>query len=302
MATPPDDSARSDVVERARAHGLHLDPSTLRIEEAGLDYRVAIGRTSGGEAWVVRIPRRPDVSAKVGAEAAILDFVRPRLSVAVPDWQIRSAELIAYPLLPGEPGLTLGPGGELRWRLDLKAPRYADAFGELLAELHRIDVEEARAAGLVVQSPEEVRRQWRADIETVRAEFDIAAPLLERWRAWLDDDGCWPSRSVFTHGELYPAHVLIDEDDRITGVLDWTTAKVGDPARDFVFQHAMTSPDTFARTVASYERAGGRVSPRLADHCGHLWSASPVAYALYALLTGAPEHRAAAAAQLSPPA
>ena len=36
---------------------------------------------------------------------------------------------------------------------------------------------------------------------------------------------------------LYAAHVLVDGPSRIVGVLDWTTAKVGDPAVDFTYQH-----------------------------------------------------------------
>lgn len=291
-----------EVLALARAHGLELGPASLRIHEAGLDYRVAIGRAADGAAWVLRIPRRPDVSAKIGAEAAILDLVRPALSVAVPDWRIQTAALLAYPLLPGEPGLIVdGETGALHWRLDMTSRRYAIAFGQLLAELHRIDLADACAAGIERETPAEVRARWRADIAAVQAEFAIAGHLQQRWSAWLDDDSYWPTWSVFTHGELYPAHVLVDADDAITGVLDWTTAKVSDPARDFVYQHAMTSPEIFALSVDSYVQAGGRVWPRLAEHCAELWTAAPVAYGLYAILTGDPTHRAAAAAQLNPP-
>lgn len=298
MSTPPD--PLPDVLALARAHQLDLDPDSLVLNEAGLDYRVATARGRDGAAWVLRIPRRPDVASKIGDEAAILGLVKERLSVAVPDWRIRTAELIAYPLLPGEPGLTIAPSGELRWRLDVESPRYATELGRLLAELHRIDVDAARTAGIPVEEPAEVRARWRSDVAAVTAGFDVSAALIERWTAWLADDSYWPTWSVFTHGEIYPAHVLIDAEDRITGVLDWTTAKVGDPARDFAFQQAMTSPATFARTVESYEAAGGRVPPRLADQAAELMAASPVAYGLYALLTGDPQHREAAAAQLDP--
>ncbi len=289
-----------DVLELARAHQLDLDPDSLVLNEAGLDYRVATARARDGAAWVLRIPRRPDVTSKIADEAAILAVVKDRLSVAVPDWRIRTAELIAYPLLPGEPGLTIEASGELRWRLDVESPRYAAELGQLLAELHRIDIGAARAAGIPVEEPAEVRARWRSDIAAVAGAFDVSAALLARWTAWLADDGYWPTWSVFTHGEIYPAHVLIDAEDRITGVLDWTTAKVSDPARDFALQHAIASPATFALTVESYRAAGGRVPPRLGEHCAELMAAGPVAYGLYALQTGDPRHRAAAAAQLDP--
>ena len=295
----PTDPAR-DVLALARAHQLDLDPGSLVLNEAGLDYRVATARARDGAAWVLRVPRRPDVASKIDDEAAILGVVKERLSVAVPDWKIRTSELIAYPLLPGEPGLTIDASGELRWRLDVESRRYATELGALLAELHRIDIDTARAAGIPVEGPAEVRARWRSDIDAVAGAFDVARPLLERWTAWLADDGYWPTWSVFTHGELYPAHILIDAEDRITGVLDWTTAKVGDPARDFALQQAIASPATFERTVESYQAAGGRVPPRLAEHCVELMAAGPVGYGLYALLTGDPQHRATASAQLDP--
>lgn len=289
------------IVDLATQHGLAIDPATVRLNEAGLDYRVAIASTTAGESWVLRIPRRDDVSAKIAEEAAILDVVRPHLSVAVPDWRIRTASLIGYPLLPGEPGLTLDEKtGEPNWHLDPHSPAYAHAFGELLAELHRIPAAEATAGGMPVQSPDEVRSQWRDDLAAVSAEFTVSPALDQRWRTWIEDDSSWPTWSVCTHGELYPAHVLIDDDERPTAVLDWTTAKVADPGRDFALHHMIAGPEAFAITVEAYERAGGRTWPRLAEHCAELVGASPIAYGLYALVTGQDEHRATAQEMLYP--
>ena len=70
---------------------------------------MAFARGRDGVDWVLRIPRRPELAASIEAEARILAFLRPRLSVAVPEWRVRSSELIAYPRLPGAPGLTLDP-------------------------------------------------------------------------------------------------------------------------------------------------------------------------------------------------
>ncbi|WP_448070489.1 macrolide 2'-phosphotransferase [Georgenia yuyongxinii] len=302
LARPPGtgDPDLDDVVALAAHHGLEVDPHSLEVNEAGLDFRVVYARADE-EDWVLRVPRRPDVVARIGPEAAALELVRDRIGAAVPDWRIQDPSLIAYPLLPGRPGMTIGPDGDLHWHVDLQSPRYADSFGELLAALHRIDVAEAQAAGLMVQGPDEVRAQWRADVATVSDAFDVAPVLLDRWQAWLDDDGLWPDFSVLTHGELYPAHVLLDEDEHITAVLDWTTAKVTDPGRDFALHQALSTPETFARTVAAYERAGGRTWSRLWDHSVELMAASPVGYALFALHTGAREHLALASIQLDPP-
>ncbi|WP_426751628.1 macrolide 2'-phosphotransferase [Myxococcus sp. Y35] len=299
MSPSPNDAPQ--ILELAATHGLELKPDSLSVNEAGLDYRVVMARGLDDTQWVLRIPRRDDVSEKLDAERRILDFIAPRLGVAVPQWQVANRRLIAYRALPGKPGLTLDPAtSQPIWHFDNTSRVYAQEFGRLLQRMHAIDIEEARRAGLVVETPEQVRANWAADIARVRSEFDVEASLARRWESWLADDSYWPRHVVMTHGEMYPAHVLLNPDDTITGVLDWTTAKVGDPARDFVFQKMLGVDAVFEATVDAYVKAGGKVWDRLGDHCTELLAAGPVGYAIYALVTGAPEHRAAAQAQLKP--
>ena len=152
----PEPATEQDVRGLARRHGLDLEQGTVRFEEAGLDYRVAFAAASGtGEQWVLRIPRRPDVAAKVADELRILDFVRPRLPVAVPDWRIAGPELVAYPLLPGRPGLTLDAAGQPVWHYDTASPEHARSLAEVVASLHRLDPAAAAAAGVSAETPEQ---------------------------------------------------------------------------------------------------------------------------------------------------
>lgn len=282
----------------AASHGLFLDPEVLEFNEAGLDYRVVFAVEAGtGKKWVLRLPRRPDVAANQPREEAILDFVRPRLDVAVPDWRIQEPDLVAYPLLPGRPGLTVGEGNQPVWHFDPSSGGYQRSLAELIASLHSMDPAVAAAAGIPAESPEEVRAYWANGLENALAEFRVDPGLLAGWRRWLDDDGLWPERTVLTHGELYPAHLLLDEGDRIVSVLDWTTAKVSDPALEFMYVQ-LISPDSFDAVVGRYQDATGFAEPRLAERCSALIAAGPLNYAAYALTTGQPEHREAAQAQL----
>lgn len=295
-------STIDDVIALAAAHGLDLRPESADVNEAGLDYRVVMADDTGGRRWVLRVPRRADVTAGMAAEARVLDLVAPALAadgVAVPDWQVRGPDLIAYPALPGSPGLTLA-GGEPQWHMDPADPGYAERLGRLLARLHAVSPEQAGAAGVEVRTPAQVRRSWAEDIARVRAEFTVAPALAGSWRAWLEDDSCWPRATVMTHGEIYPAHVLFDGDGAVTGVLDWTTARVDDPARDLAAQYGAAGEEMLRAAVAAYEEAGGRVHPGLAAQARHLWDASPIGHALYALTTRDDADLAAAAAALDP--
>ncbi|WP_299166212.1 macrolide 2'-phosphotransferase [uncultured Arthrobacter sp.] len=292
-------STAVDICDLASTHGLTLDPETLRFNEAGLDYRVVFAADAQTlDDWVLRIPRRADVSAKIAEEKRILDFIRPRLGIAVPDWRIASPDLIAYPLLPGSPGLTLDGDSEPVWHFDVASEEYARSLAEVIASLHGLDPEAAADAGVPVETVGQTRQRWADDLDRVLDEFRVNPDLAMVWRTWIDDDDLWPQRSVFTHGELYPAHLLLDGDDRIVAALDWTTAKVSDPALDFVYQFLIAPPERFATTVNAYRDLTGHTEPNLEARCSSLIAAGPLNYALFALQSGDPAHRAAAEAQL----
>ncbi len=195
--------------------------------------------------------------------------------------------------------ISLDAKGQPVWHYAPSSPDFAAALGRLIAELHAVNKEAAGGAGVPVTSAQDVRAKWHADFEQIRREFAIAAHLAAGFQAWLADDALWPTSTAFDHGELYAAHVLIDTPARIVGVLDWTTAKVGDPAIDFTYQHMM-GPDAFEATVAAYRAAGGIEHPHLAERCAALTAAAPLVYALFALQSGEPQHRALAAAQPNP--
>ena len=295
---PEKQPSPGDIFDLAASHGLTLDPGSVSFNEAGLDYRVAFATEAGtGQAWVLRLPRRPDVAANQAREQAILDFVRPRLGVAVPDWKIQESDLVAYPLLPGRPGLSMNAENQPNWHFDPSSAKYLESLAALIASLHTMDPAAAAAAGIPSENPEAVRRYWSENLKRVEGEFRIDSALLSGWRRWLDDDGLWPQRVVLTHGELYPAHLLLDETDLIVSVLDWTTAKVSDPALEFMYVH-LISPDSFDAVVRAYQDAAGLAEPRLAERCNALIAAGPLNYAMFALTTGQPEHREAAQAQL----
>lgn len=294
-----DSSATTTLRELAQTHGLDIVPETVKVNELGLDFQVAIAEAVDGQSWVLRIPRRPDVTDRASVEGRFLRAIAPHLSVAVPDWRIHTEHLIAYPLLPGEPGLTIDEQGQPQWHFDVESAEYARSLGDFLAELHTVDPAIVRPSGITEHSPAEVRQRKRDDIARVVAEFDVAQSLRERWTAWLDDDTFWPTFTTVTHGEVYPAHQLMDGAKNLS-ILDWTTAAIGDPARDFTFHHASVSPRAFDATIRRYVENGGRVWPKFAEHCGELFSTSPVELGLYALQTGDDDHLVAARAQLNP--
>nr|QTX15045.1 Macrolide 2'-phosphotransferase [Klebsiella pneumoniae] len=49
----------------------------------------------------------------------------------------------------------------------------------------------------------------------------------------MDNDVLWADFTQFIHGDLYAGHVLASKDGAVSGVIDWSTAHIDDPAIDF---------------------------------------------------------------------
>lgn len=276
------------LVAAARENGLRLNAATAELDTSGADYLVAHATDAEGTAWVVRSPRRADVAAGASREQHVLELVRPRLPVAVPQWRVCTPRVIAYPRLSGDPAavVDLSAGGYV-WRFDEKAPPpvFLHSFADAVAALHGIDPAAAREAGLPVRTPTEVRQEFAAKSTRARSVLHIPPAVQNRWNAWLEDDTYWPPRSVPVHGDLHPGHILVDGEHRVTGLLDWTEAHVGDSATDFALLYATLGRDALEVALARYQAAGGHVAPRMAEHVAETWSAYPLVLAAFAELS-----------------
>lgn len=186
------------------------------------------------ETWLDRTPRRPEVAASLRAECWLLPEIADRLSLTVPRPVILDEEplRVRHLLVPGEPvgsaGLTAADGV---------------AVGRFLRELHAIEPGEAISAGV----PGAVAA--RAELEATVADFSHrVVPLLPRERRVeaarllaeaIRTDPHDRLRPALIHGDLGPQHLLRTTPrgtgGRVTGVIDWTDARVADPAIDLAW-------------------------------------------------------------------
>lgn len=297
--TDPTPAQTAELHALAARHGLRLQ-GPLTVNELGLDYQIVISAVESGTRWVLRIPRRPDVSAKVEKEARALAMLRQHLPVAVPDWRVATPELVAYPLLEDSTAIILQPGSTTpEWMIPQDSEVFAQSFATSLAALHAVPVAAAEAAGMLVRTPSQARQKVADDVDRVRRELEVNSKRLGRWQRWLDDDASWPDFCVVVHGDLYVGHVLIDSSERVTGMIDWSEARVDDPSIDMVSHLMVFGEAGLAKLLVTYEAAGGRVWPRLAHHTTERLAVWPVTYALFGIESGNETHLAAAKAQLA---
>ncbi len=284
------------ILDLAAEHGLKLLAETLSLNESGLDFRVAYAEDNSGQSWVLRLPRRQDVLATASREHQILTALKAHLPVAIPDWQIYSEQLIAYPLLKGQPACLVDASGLPVWAFDLQNPpsTYLQSVAESLAALHQLSPEILAATGAPVLNGEQAREKLNHEIQQTRELLNVPEQIWQRWQNWLNHDVLWQQTSTIIHGDLHPGHQLLDSDSQLTGLIDWTEAAVGDPALDFAAHYGLFGEDALDKLLKHYQQVGGTVSEHLKTQIQARWLASPINLAVYAKRTGQNDYLAIA--------
>jgi aminoglycoside phosphotransferase (APT) family kinase protein len=198
---------------RLIADALGREPGTILEIDVGYDFEVAIV----DDEWVFRFPRRPAVEEALELEIVLLPALSSTLPVAVPSFEHISRDplFVGYRVLRGEPLVDEDSGG-------------VRAFVEAL---HALD-----PSGIPVERPD-----WVEAYRVQCAEFErLVLPLVdkdrrERARELFDEaETLVGFEPVLLHADLGPAHLLV-RDGRLTGVIDWGDARVGDPALDYAW-------------------------------------------------------------------
>jgi len=284
-----------DFRELASAHGIELDPdpSMLRAIGSTAEHFGANVRDTSGAYWMLRSPRRGDVQAQSRHEKRVLDHLRGKVPVVVPDWQVHSDKLIAYRVLPGVPAAEIDPlTGELVWRLpQTSVPAlFADSLAETMAKLHWLDIGAAAAAGIPVMTAEQSRARVRQRMDDCNTLAPVPEKLWGLWQKWIDGDAFWPDFVTLINGDIYHPRLFVNADYRVVAIENWADAEIGDPASDFTLYFAAAGREAMEDLIARYERAGGQIWARMADQAEMYYWASPIKFAAYAMRTGDVSH------------
>jgi isopentenyldiphosphate isomerase len=191
------------------------------------------------ERWVDRVPRFPAVGPRLRHEALLLPRLAPLLPLDIPAPIVldESPLRVRHLLLPGSTATT--------------APLTPDdgrLLGELIRALHDAPVGLYAESG--IPDATAARATLMSELERM---FHLVLPLLPDP---LQDAGQSLLRRValrtptaLVHGELAARHIL-SSNGRVTGVLDWTHARVADPAVDLAWP-LFGTPEPVAEAVAA---------------------------------------------------
>lgn len=248
---------RNPIVLAALANGAvkGLNPvQTRALPTPGADFDTAVVTDDQDRWWTVRAPRSAAVGAALESELVLLESLsdpeKALLPFRVPT-AVGSAPLeeggraVVYTYLDGEPlhpvELTTGAG-------------VAAELGRALAALHEVDKDVVDSAGFPVYTAAEYRERRMVELDQAASTGQVPTPLLTRWEKGLADVARWRFQPVVIHGDLVAEHVLTDG-KRITGVIDWSDAKVADPADDLAWLAVGAEDAALDTVVEAYSMA-----------------------------------------------
>jgi aminoglycoside phosphotransferase (APT) family kinase protein len=288
-------SSAPDFRELAAAHGITLDSDASMLRAIGSDaeYFGATARDTSGAYWMLRAPRRGDVQAQGRVQKRVLDFVRGKVPVVIPDWQVHTDKLIAYRVLPGIPAAEIDPlMGELIWRLPQASvpPTFAESLAVTLQKLHALDIGAAAGAGINVLTADQARARVRRRMDDCNTLAPVPEKLWGLWQKWIDGDAFWPDFVGLINGDIYHPRLFVDADYRVVAIENWADAEVTDTAADFTLYFAAAGREALEDLIARYERAGGQTWARMADQAEMYYWSSPIRFAAYAMKTGDLSH------------
>lgn len=205
--------------------------------------------------WVFRFPRYREGCAALRREAALLDYIGPRVSLPVPRFIYRSHEtdrvgevLAGYRRIGGQP-LSRGVMEKLAEGV---VCRMAWQLAEFLRDLHGLPIEAMDG----VLPPYDGYCHWFGLYQRIQARlFPVMRPEARHWAAqhfegFLADYSGLGIKPKLIHGDFGATNILSDG-RQIAGIIDFGAAGLGDPAYDYASLLACYGED-FVNRLATY--------------------------------------------------
>jgi aminoglycoside phosphotransferase (APT) family kinase protein len=227
------------VAEFLRSAGMHVGRLEVAQFAAGQSNLTYLLRSGDWEAVARRPPLGPVAprAHDMAREYHILDHLHPSFPLAP-----RPYVLCEDPAVMGAPfyvmerrhGMILDQEFPSDWKPDVDLHRaIAESMVRALVELHAVDWQSA-GLGAIGRPDGYMRRQVSGWIERYKQARTVDIAEFERLAAWLSDQLPASPPATMIHNDFKLNNVLLDTHDprRISAILDWEMATVGDPLSD----------------------------------------------------------------------
>jgi len=221
----------SHYLQQIRAVYPHLPLDHLELNRDGLVNDVVIVNRK----LVCRFPRTEWAKDTLAHEAKVLEVARCHVRLPLPRFEHLEEDFASYSLIEGEP-----LSREILLRLgDPLQRRIVKQLGTFIERLHGVPKDALDDAKVLSSGANRTREDWLRFYEQL--ESVLFPHLWRHQREWVNEhfapvlEGELDLRfePALIHGDLATYHVFLDTSaNRLSGVIDFGTAGLGDPAID----------------------------------------------------------------------
>lgn len=222
--------------------------------------------------WIVQHPRSEVAAGTLLTQMDVLPELAREVSAAVPTPELASRDPVAmaYRRIDGVAASDA-------------AGIWPERLGRFLYDLHMVRPE---YVGMRARGSEVIHAALEAELTYVS---QLVFPLLtidERnrlgWRLTSVSEETWRFSPCVTHNDLVAAHVLVNDEGDLAGVIDWEEVGIGDPAADFAWILG-GKPEAGERALAAY---GGAPDERFRERCRFYFMIMPWREVTFGLESG----------------
>lgn len=212
------------------------------------------------EQYVFRFPRKEIAAKLLETEFASLPKIAGKLPIVipVPKWFGKSSEKFQWPFI----GYEILPGKTACYKnlSDKERAVLAEPLANFLKALHSINAQEFNN---VLQADQIGRVDALVRIPKTRENLKELESLgllknkKELYKILDDASNLRPAENIAVcHGDIYVRHLLVDENNKLTGIIDWGDIHIGDPAGDLSIAHSFLPPSAHE----NFRRAYGNIT------------------------------------------
>ncbi|QHE54005.1 phosphotransferase [Pontibacillus sp. HMF3514] len=214
----------------------------IEIRELGKGFDNTVFQVNGQ--YVFRFPRKEIAVELLEKEKNLLPVIENKLSLPIPK-----------PIMVGEadhgyPWFFLGydnvPGAPPGLLSDDQRDQSAEAIAEFLKDLHSFPVDEAKRLGvsedelqrpnISLRKPQLVENLEKAYMQDLLSRDERLGSFIQS----LKPISFKPSICL-VHGDFHIRNILVDVENRISGVIDWGDSVIGHPSVDLSFIYSFFS-------------------------------------------------------------
>ena len=235
--------------------GLVIKKATSLSDDTAGSFDSAVITDDSGEHYIVRIPSSPAAGAELELELKViksLSSFATRLGFEIPKPVGETRDAVGNRVMV----FKFVYGNKIDANRVAPASALSHSIAKSMSAIHSLPLELVQSAGLPEFSPAENIRVRVSELDRAAQTGKVPSVLLTRWEQALEDVALFRYQPTVVHGAL-SGDSMLEQDNAISGVIDWKNLQINDPAVDFAWLMPTEHHELIDAVILNYQLARG---------------------------------------------